>query len=128
MDELGPYFAVLYPTVVCRGPRSAYDDTRRATCRAFNVLTADAFRDFADRITPAACIPVHTPEEAIEELEHCTRQLGFKVAMFGSLVARPVDAIAIADAEAARFVAWYDTLGLDSEHDYAPLWARSAEP
>src|SRR5438132_5594343 len=70
---------------------------------------------------------MYPPEEAIEELEHCTRQLGFKVAMFGSLVARPVDAIAIADAEAARFVAWYDTLGLDSEYDYDPLWARCAE-
>ena len=127
LDELGLDFAVLYPTAGLRVPRIADGETRRATCRAFNVLTADAFRDFADRITPAACIPVHTPEEAIEELEHCTRQLGFKVAMFGSLVARPVDAIAIADAEAARFVAWYDTLGLDSEYDYDPLWARCAE-
>ena len=127
LDELGLDFAVLYPTAGLRVPRIADDETRRATCRAFNVLTADAFHDFADRITPAACIPVHTPEEAIAELEHCTRQLGFKVAMFGSLVARPVDAIAIADAEAARFVAWYDTLGLDSEYDYDPLWARCAE-
>ena len=31
------------------------------------------------------------------------------------------------DAEAARFVAWYDTLGLDSEHDYDPVWATCAE-
>ncbi len=127
LGELGIDFAVLYPTMGLRVPRIADDAQRRATCRAFNILTADSFRDFADRLTPAACIPVHTPEEAIEELEYCTRQLGFRVAMFGSLVPRPVPAISTRDAEAARFVAWYDTLGLDSEHDYDPLWAKCAE-
>jgi predicted TIM-barrel fold metal-dependent hydrolase len=127
LAELGIDFAVLYPTVGLRVPRIADDAARRATCRAFNILTADYFRDLADRITPAAVIPVHTPEEAIAELEYCTRQLGFKVAMFGSLVPRPVPAIASAEAEAGRFTAWYDTLGLDSEYDYDPLWATCAE-
>lgn len=127
LEELGIDFAVLYPTVGLRVPRIADDAQRRATCRAFNVLTADGFRDFADRITPAAVVPVHTPEEAIEELEHATRQLGFKVAMFGSLPARPVPSVAAADGEAARFAVWYDALGLDSEHDYDPVWARCAE-
>ena len=79
LDELGIDFAVLYPTVGLRVPRISDDTQRRATCRAFNVVTAECFRDFADRMTPAAVIPVHTPEEAIEELEYCTRQLGFKV-------------------------------------------------
>ena len=127
LDELGIDFAVLYPTVGLRVPRITDDARRRATCRAFNILTAESFRDFADRITPAAVIPVHTPEEAIDELTYCTRQLGLKVAMLGSLVARPVEAIAATDTEAARFAAWYDTLGLDSEHDYDPVWATCAE-
>ena len=127
LGELGLDFAVLYPTVGLRVPRIADDQTRRATCRAFNILTADYFRDFTDRITPAAVIPVHTPDEAIEELTYCTQQLGFKVAMFGSMVQRPVDAVATADAEAAPFVTWYDTLGLDSEYDYDPLWAKCTE-
>src|SRR5438093_1093946 len=47
--------------------------------------------------------------------------------MFGSMVQRPVDAVATADAEAAPFVTWYDTLGLDSEYDYDPLWAKCTE-
>jgi predicted TIM-barrel fold metal-dependent hydrolase len=126
LGEIGIDFAVLYPTTALRVPRIADDVQRRTTCRAFNILTADYFRDFADRITPAAIVPMHSPNEAIEELEHCT-QLGFKVAMFGSLVPRPVPAIAPGDAEAARFVTWYDALGLDSEHDYDPVWARCAE-
>ena len=127
LDELGIDFAILYPTVGLRVPRIADDETRRATCRAFNTLTAEHFRDLGDRITPAACIPAHTPEEAIAELEYCTRQLGFKVAMFGSLMPRPVAGAAGAPAETARFAVWYDALGLDSAHDYDPLWQTCAQ-
>jgi predicted TIM-barrel fold metal-dependent hydrolase len=126
LDELGLDFAVLYPTTGLRVPRITDDTQRRAACRAFNVYTADCFRDFADRMTPAAIIPVHTPDEAIEELEHAT-QLGFKVAMFGSLVPRPVEAIGTQDSEVARFAAWYDPLGLDSAYDYDKLWAKCVE-
>ena len=127
LEELGIDFAVLYPTTGLRVPRIAEDKVRRATCRAFNILTAEYFRDFADRITPAACIPMHTPDEAIEELEYCTRELGLKVAMFGSLAARPVPSVGSVDAEAARFAVWYDTLGLDSAYDYDPVWAKCVE-
>ncbi|MBI1737189.1 MAG: amidohydrolase family protein [Candidatus Rokubacteria bacterium] len=127
LGELGIDFAVLYPTVGLRVPRIGEDKVRRATCRAFNILTAEYFRDFADRITPAACIPMHTPDEAIEELEYCTRELGLKVAMLGSLAARPVPSVGGADAEAARFAVWYDTLGLDSAYDYDAVWAKCVE-
>ena len=126
LDELGLDFAVLYPTTGLRVPRITDDAQRRAACRAFNVYTADCFRDFADRMTPAAIIPVHTPDEAIEELEHAT-QLGFKVAMFGSLVPRPVEAVSAQDPEVARFATWYDPLGLDSAYDYDKLWAKCVE-
>jgi predicted TIM-barrel fold metal-dependent hydrolase len=122
LDELGLDFAVLYPTAGLRVPRIPDDAARRATCRAFNIVTANSFRDFGDRMTPAAVIPVHTPDEAIEELEYCTRHLGFKVAMFGSLVPRPVPV-----PEAGQPTTWYDTLGLDSAYDYDPLWAKCAE-
>jgi len=43
-------------------------------------------------MTPAAIIPMHTPEEAIEELEFAVKQLGYKVAMLGSLMDRSVAA------------------------------------
>jgi predicted TIM-barrel fold metal-dependent hydrolase len=126
LDELGIDFAVLYPTAGLRVPRIADDTQRRAACRAFNIFTAESFRDLADRIAPAACIPVHTPDEALEALDHAAT-LGFKVAMLGSLVQRPVPAAAAADPETARFAVWYDALGLDSCHDYDPVWARCVE-
>ena len=52
--------------------------------RGFNIVTAEYFASSSDRLTPAAIIPMHTPEEAIDELEFVTKQLGSKVGMFGS--------------------------------------------
>ena len=49
---------------------------RRAICRAYNVFAMDQFRPLADRIIPAAIIPMYTPEEAIEELDYAVTQLG----------------------------------------------------
>src|SRR5262245_48995728 len=84
LDEFGTDFAVIYPTAGLRVPRIGDDATRRAVVRAHNIVTAEYFRDLSDRMTPAAIIPMHTPDEAIEELEFVTRQLGSKVGMFGS--------------------------------------------
>ena len=82
----------------------------------------------SDRMTPAAIIPMHTPDEAIEELEFVTKQLGSKVGMFGSGMSRRVAVDRRAtDPEAARLAVWYDVLALDSDHDYDPVWAKCVE-
>ena len=83
-------FAIIYPTAGLRLPRISDDATRRAVIRAHNIVTADYFRDLGDRMTPAAIIPMHTPEEAIAELEYVTRELGAKVGMFGSGMSRRI--------------------------------------
>ena len=127
LEELGIDFAAIYPTAGLRIPRIRDDAERRAVCHAFNVVTADYFRDLGDRMTPAAVIPVGTPEEAIAELEFCVSQLGSKVAMFGSLHPRAVASVANGDADVARFATWYDPLGLDSQYDYDPLWQKCRE-
>ena len=128
LEELGIDFAVIYPTAGLRIPRIADDKARRAVCHAFNVVTADYFREFGDRITPAAAIPCHTPEEAIEELEFCVKQLGTKVGMFTSPVPRPVESIPNRDGDVERFALWYDAIGLaDSLYDYDPLWKKCVE-
>src|SRR2546426_11867711 len=90
LDEFGTDFAIIYPTAGLRLPRIIDDATRRAVVRAHNVVTADYFRSLSDRMTPAAIIPMHTPDEAIEELEFVTKQLGSKVGMFGSGISRRV--------------------------------------
>jgi hypothetical protein len=53
--------------------------------------------------------------------------LGSKVGMFGSNMARKVPAAAANDPDTARFAVWYDVLGLDSDYDYDPVWAKCVE-
>jgi predicted TIM-barrel fold metal-dependent hydrolase len=122
LDDLGIDFSVVYPTAGLSYHRMPDARLRRAICRAYNVFAADQFRGLEDRVIPAAIIPMYTPEEAIEELEFAVRQLGYKVAMVGGLMRRPVPALAEEHPEASRFVEWYDVIGIDSDHDYDPVW------
>jgi predicted TIM-barrel fold metal-dependent hydrolase len=118
LDEIGTDFAVIYPTAGLRLPRIKDDETRRAVIRAYNIVSADYFRGLEDRMTPAAIIPMHTPDEAIAELEFVTKELGSKVGMFGSLMARQ-------GAEGSGVA--YDVLGIDSPYDYDAVWAKCVE-
>src|SRR5256886_12944147 len=126
-DELGIDFGIVYPTAGLGIPRIAADATRRAVIRGFNVVTHEYFKDLGDKLTPAAVIPVHTPDEAIEALTFVTKQLGAKVCMFGSGVRRPIPHAKGAPADLARYAQGFDQLGLDSEHDYDLLWQKCRE-
>ena len=92
MDEIGLDFSVMYPGVGNVAISLARDDVRRPSCRAFNRYFADSFREFADRMRPAAIVPAHTPNEAIEDLEYAVGELGFKVVLFPSYIKRPIPA------------------------------------
>src|SRR5882757_8730423 len=107
LDEIALDFAIVYPTAGLRLPRIKDDETRRAVIRAYNIVSAEYFEKLSDRMTPAAIIPMHTPEEAIAELEFTTKQLGSKVGMFGSAFPRQVPAIAANDPDTSRFAVWY---------------------
>ena len=127
MDELGLDFAVMYPTGgALFAPFLRDEEIRRAACRAFNTYTADQFKGLEDRLTPAAVVPMFTPEEAVEELEF-VKSRGFKAVMLSSLIRRPVPAVAKKAPEASRYAIWHDTLGIDSEHNYDPVWAKCVE-
>lgn len=127
LDELGLDFAILYPTSGLAIHRIPDDETRQATCRAFNILIAERFNDFSDRMTPAAVIPMYTPEEAIAEMEYVKHQLGLKVIMNGSLMRRPIPAIAKSNPDMANTAVWFDVLGIDSDYDYDQVWAKCDE-
>lgn len=127
MDELGTDFAIVYPSLGLYAIRAADDELRRAVCRAINLMHADIFAPYADRMTPAAVIPMHTPAEALDELDFAVGRLGFKAVMIAGHVMRPVPAAARKDPELARYTCWIDNLALDSAYDYDPVWARCAE-
>lgn len=126
LDEMGLDFAILNPSQGLFAAHIQDDELRQAVCRAFNIFHADTFREYSDRMTPAACIPMHTPQEAIEELEHAAR-LGLKVVMLAAFVRRPIPALARQAPNLAPHLTWMDNLCLDSEYDYDPVWAKCIE-
>src|SRR5579875_3781758 len=120
MDELGLDFTVLYPSISLFFPHMEDEEVRRAACRAANRYAAEVFAEFSDRIAPVGVIPMHTPREAVEELEYAVRQLGLKVAMMASLIRRPIRS----SRPNPRYNEWLDVLALDSEFDYDPVWRK----
>ena len=54
-----------------------------------NMLYADMFRDVADRMTPVALIPMHSPDEAVAELEFAIGELGLKAIVINTMIRRP---------------------------------------
>lgn len=127
LDEFGLDFAVLYPTFGLPVPHIEDDELRRGTCRAFNSYYAETYGEYSDRLTPAAIIPMHTPEEAISELEHAVNIQGLKAIVCAGFVRRPIPSVARENPGAARQAFWLDTFGLDSAYDYDPFWAKCVE-
>jgi predicted TIM-barrel fold metal-dependent hydrolase len=112
MDEIGIDFGILYSSVGLLAFSHGDDVTRRGACRGLNTYLADLLDGLGDRLCAAAVIPTHTPDEAIAELEHAVRELGFKAVMLNDVVDRD---------------GWYDVLALDSAHDYDPVWQACIE-
>ena len=116
LDELGMDFAVCYPSVGLTFPTLRVDEIRQAACRAINRYMADVFDGLGDRLTPVGVIPMYDPVEAVAELDH-VRSLGLKTVMLGGFAVR----------SAPNGVNWFDHLGIDSAHDYDPVWAWLSE-
>ena len=127
LDEAGVDFTTLYGTFGFRCQVMPDDELRQASCRALNMMYADMFKDVSDRMTPAAVIPMHTPEEAVAELEFAVNELGMRAAMTCNEVLRPDPEVAAAAPEYADATRKYSPLALDSPHDYDPFWAKCVE-
>jgi predicted TIM-barrel fold metal-dependent hydrolase len=131
MDELGIDFALMYPSNGLFIPQLVDAELRPVVCRAINTYHRDVFQGFTDRLAPVAVIPMHTPEEAIAELEYSVRKLNFKACMFPTLLARTVPALrrfaADLPPELAMRMTWIDTFALDSEYNYDPVWEKCIE-
>jgi predicted TIM-barrel fold metal-dependent hydrolase len=127
LGEFGFDFCVVYPTSGIAYLTLEEEELRQAACRGINAYHAEVFRGLQDRLTVAAAIPMHTPAEAIDELEYCVNVLGFKAAMIPHFIDRPIAAIAREHPELAREVHWIDCYGIDSAYDYDPFWAKCVE-
>ena len=94
LPELGIDFALIYPSLGLALNGIAEDDLRRAAARAYNMMTADMFAPYAARFAPVAIIPVHTPEEAIEELDYAVGKLAYRAIMLKGNQERPIPSAA----------------------------------
>jgi predicted TIM-barrel fold metal-dependent hydrolase len=129
LDDFGIDFSVLYPTKGFGIAGIGDDDIRRGVCAGFNEFYADTYRPYADRMTAAGVIPMHTPEEAIAELEHC-KALGLRVVGFTEGVTRPIPEPHPGESSPFLWPGqawWFDNFGLDSAYDYDPVWAKAEE-
>jgi predicted TIM-barrel fold metal-dependent hydrolase len=122
LDELGIDVAILYPTAGLMAMALDDDELRCALARACNRYAAECYAEYSDRLLPVAVVPNFTPDEALAELDHAVGELGLRPVLFGGLVLRsaPGD-------DGDRAAKWVDGLGLDSAHDYDPVWARCVE-
>jgi predicted TIM-barrel fold metal-dependent hydrolase len=120
LPELGIDFAICYPSVGLQLPAQRDDKLRRLGARAYNRYVADLFEGLGERLIPVAVIPTSTPNEAIEELEFASSELGLRAAVLGGFAARRFE-----DGNENAY--WIDSLGLDSAHDYDPLWSKLVE-
>ena len=116
LDEFGIDYAVVYTTLGLSFIHMRDLEMRVALCRALNKLNADTFREHRVRMTPAALIPMHTPEAAIEEIEYAVNTLGLKAITVSGHEWRPMP-----DGQPGRYA---DYLALDSEYDYDPVWKK----
>ena len=98
LDELGIDVSVIYPSYGLLFADFEAEQDRRGACRALNRYNAALFDGLTDRLIPVAEIPMHTPEEAVDELDHAAG-LGFKAVVMASFVARPVEAVARLDRD-----------------------------
>ncbi len=126
MDELGIDFSIQYPSNALTFRSMADPELRTVGCRAVNTLHAEVYAPYADRMTPAAVVPSHTPEEAIAEAEYAVERLGLKVITLGHVL-RPVPKLARERPDVAGHDRRLDALGVDSDHDYDPFWAKCIE-
>jgi predicted TIM-barrel fold metal-dependent hydrolase len=126
LPELGIDFALIYPSFGLSINGIAQDDLHRAACRAYNMMTADMFAPYVSRFAPAAIIPSHTPDDALEELDYAVAQRGFKAIMMRGNQERAIPSAA--DGIDRQKAAWYvDTIALDSPYNYEPVWKRCVE-
>lgn len=130
LSEQGADYSVLFPNDVL-APLGA-GKHRQALHRAINHFHADLYGKYSDRLTPVAGIPLHTPEEGIEELEFAVKTLGLKVINIAGGVRRPVPAVAdkyplAHHPDVARYAHYTDFYGIDSDYDYDPFWAKVVE-
>jgi predicted TIM-barrel fold metal-dependent hydrolase len=133
LPEAGIDFAVLYPSFGNPLMQLQDEEQRVGLCRLYNEFVNELYAPYQDRFTVASLVPMHTPEEGVASLEHI-KSLGAKVALMPSHIHRDASGSPLPDDEWSDVRipqwdtrGWLDTFGVDSIHDYDPVWSKAIE-
>jgi predicted TIM-barrel fold metal-dependent hydrolase len=80
---------------------------------------AEVFGPTVTACVSVAIVPMHTPAEALAELDHAVGTLGQQAVLMPGHVLRPI--------ETDRAGRYLDVYTIESPYDYEPVWARCIE-
>ena len=127
LESAGIDFGIVYGTHALSVMQINEDELRPVVYRAMNMLYADMFRDVQDRLTPVAVIPMHTPEEALAELDYAVGELGHKAIVMNTMIYRPAPEVVEGAPEFAKYTMTPSSPGIDVGDRYDPVWAKCVE-
>jgi len=127
LDEAGIDFGLVYGTQALTVLRIGDDELRSVVYRSFNTMYADMFKGLSDRLTPVALIPMHTPEEAVAELDYAVKQLGLKAIVMNTQIPRPVQQVVDEAPHLAKYTMAPVSPAIDQGDSYDPVWAKCVE-
>ena len=100
---------------------------RPVVYRAMNTMYADMFKGLEYRLTPAAVIPIHKPEETIAELEFVVKELGLKAIVMNTQIQVPHPEIVKNAPELAQYSMAPTSPAIDQGDKYDAVWAKCVE-
>jgi predicted TIM-barrel fold metal-dependent hydrolase len=127
LDDAGIDFGVVYGTLALSVLAIGDDELRPVIYRAMNTMYADMFSEVSDRLTPAALIPMHHPDEAIAELDFAIGKLGLKAIVMNTMLRRPAPQVVSEAPHLARFSTAPESPAIDQGDAYDPVWAKCVE-
>lgn len=127
LDDAGIDFGVVYGTLALSVLGIGDDELRPVVYRAMNTMYADMFGEVSDRLTPAALIPMHRPEEAVAELDFAVGQLGLKAIVMNTMLRRPAPQVVAEAPHLAQFSLAPESPAIDQGDAYDPVWAKCVE-
>ena len=127
LDDAGIDFGVIYGTHALGVLREGDDEMRPALFRAMNLMYADMFKEVSDRLTPAALIPMHDPDEAIAELEFVVNELGLKAIVMNTMIPKAAPEVVKEAPHLAHLTLVPTSPAIDQGDRYDPVWAKCVE-
>ncbi len=121
LDEFGIDFTILYPSMTLGLLDIDDAELGAAVCRAVNRAHARIFGPYAHRMAVGALVPMQRPDLTVEVIDEAAA-LGFKSMVISAYARRPIAKLQEKHGALSPKVYRLDHFGLDSEHDYDPVW------